>query len=137
MIGGAIAQDERYCVKKFYIGADYGLISRGLCTLPSAGSFDRAGRRQHLSVLQNIGFGGACLCIGHQDLDLGRKIVLRILLDPPFAANAGHPMLFMAQVIWLLESPECRKVGLQFIAVPSDFNDLMTRVCAVAEPCQP
>lgn len=137
MIGGTIAQDERYCVDKFYIAADYGLTSRGPRTLPGAGSFNHTGRQQHLSVLQNIGFGGACLCIGHEDLDLGRQIALRILLDPPLAANAEHHMVFLAQVIWRLESPECRKVGLQFIAVPIDFVDLMTRVCSVAEPCHP
>ncbi|MDX1764388.1 MAG: PilZ domain-containing protein [bacterium] len=137
MIGGAIAQDDRFCVEKHYIGADYTLISGGLQALPDAALFEDTHRRQRQSVLQNLGFGGACLCIGHEDLDLGRQIALRILLDPPLAANARHPVICLAQVIWLLESAECRKVGLQFFAVPLDFADVMSRVGAVSEPCHP
>lgn len=137
MIAGTIGYDERYCVEQLSIAADYALAPAAWPPLPGTSPLDSRDHRHRVSALHDIGLGGACLCIGDGDLDLGRHIVIRIALDQIPGTARKETATFLARVLWRLETPKCRKVGLQFLAVPRGFAALIERISVLADPCEP
>jgi hypothetical protein len=133
MICDAISHYDRYYIQNHVITACYSLIARDHVTSLAVHSFLHSDRPQHLARVENIGLGGICLCVGKTELDLGRKVALTLVLGENESAEDVGTGVFVAEVIWLLETPKCRQVGLKFLAVPQDFADTLDNLAALAD----
>ncbi len=122
--------DERYVVLGLNMVAEYACIPTDPHAVPEAGELDAFSQEFHAAVVHNLSRGGACVSVERSDVGRGREIELFLTIIDPSAHETSHYLTleFVAKAVWLVEDTAGYRVGLKFVEVPENFDDLFPRV---------
>ncbi len=119
--------DERYAVFGLNLVAEYACIPTDA---QGIGELDECSQEFHAALVHNLSRGGACVSVERSDVGRGREIELFLTIIDPSAHETSHYLTleFVAKAVWLVEDTAGYRVGLKFVEVPENFDDLFPRV---------
>ncbi len=122
--------DERYAIFGLNLAAEYACIP---ADVQGVSELDEFSQEFHGAVVHNLSRGGACVSVECSDVDLGREIELFLTVIDPSAHETSHYLTleFVAKAVWLAEDTAGYRVGLRFVEVPENFDDLFPRIIAL------
>jgi hypothetical protein len=122
--------DERYEVFGLNLVAEYACIPTDPPAVQGVSDLDEFPQEFHTAVVHNLSRGGACVSVECADVGLDREIELFLTVVDPAAHEKSQYLTleFVAKAVWLVEDTAGYRVGLKFMEVPENFDDLFPRV---------
>ncbi len=122
--------DERYAVLGLNMVAEYACIPTDPPVVPDVSELDAFSQEFHAAVVHNLSRGGACVSVQRADVGRGREIELFLTVSDPSGRDKSDYLTLelVAKAVWVTEDAAGYRVGLQFVEVPENFNDLFARL---------